>query len=680
MPEPGPQRHRPAHGVRGPVVAVHRRRCRSAGSSWSAGSAATGRRPPPARQRAPEDADAPRRPPCRSRQPGTRRHSRGAPRRGETEARSWHARIEDYALIGDLQTAALVGRDGSIDWLCLPRFDSGACFAALLGDEDNGHWRIAPRRRGPLHPPRATAATPWSWRPCGRPPTGTRPRSSTSCRSATGARRRRIVEGVRGRVADAQRAAAALRLRPRRALGAPHATGTAVAIAGPDAVWLRTTRRAASTARTSARVADFAVDRGRARRLRADLAPLARAPAAPRRPVRGARSDTETTGGELVGAAAATTGRSGTPCVRSLITLKALTYAPTGGIVAAATTSLPEQIGGVRNWDYRYCWLRDATLHPARAARRRLPRGGRAPGATGCCARSPATRPTCRSCTASPASGGCPSSSCPGCPATRGPRRCGSATPPSSSSSSTSTARSSTRCYLARSCGLAADGRTPGALQRALMDFLEMRTGASPTRACGRCAAPRRHFVHSKVMAWVAADRAVTHRGGRPACAGPVDRWRAMRDEMHREVCSEGFDAERNTFTQSYGSKELDAGLLLIPQVGFLPADDPRVRRHRRGDRARAGPRRLRAPLHTEDSGGRRAARRRGRLPGLLVLARRRPALHRPARRGPRRCSSGCSACATTSACWPRSTTRRPDASSATSRRRSATSGWSTPR
>ena len=258
----------------------------------------------------------------------------------------------------------------------------------------------------------------------------------------------------------------------------------------------------------------------------------------------------------------------------SLLVLKALTYEPTGGIVAAPTTSLPEWIGGVRNWDYRFCWLRDATLTLLAMLQAGLQgRGGRVAG-SGCCARSRAIPPTCRSCTGSPASGASTSASSSGCRATRARRPCGSGTPPRRSSSSTSTARCSTRSTR-RAPTARRPTTTSGRLSRNLLAWLEENWRREDS-GLWEVRGPDRHFTHSKVMAWVAFDRGVR------ACEdfgreGPVDRWRAIRDEIKDEVLERGWSDAKQSFTQSYESEALDASVLVMPIVGFLPATDPRI-------------------------------------------------------------------------------------------------------
>ena len=330
---------------------------------------------------------------------------------------------------------------------------------------------------------------------------------------------------------------------------------------------------------------------------------------------------------------------------RSLIVLKALTFAPTGGIVAAPTTSLPEQIGGVRNWDYRFCWVRDATLtldallaagyaeEADAVARLASASGGR---------QSPRT---CRSCTASPANGASLELELAGSRATRVRRRCASETRATSSSNSTSTASSWTRSTRrARSACEASEH--VWSLQRVLLRHLERRW-REPDHGIWEIRGEPQHFVHSKVMAWVAFDRAV-QAIEEYGLKGDLERWRAMRDEIHAEVCREGFDDELGSFTQFYGSGTLDASLLLIPLVGFLPPRrSARSRHDRGGSRATSTWDGLVLRYRSEeDVDG---------LPGgegvflpcsfWLVDCLELIGDHEP----PMRCSTGCSGCATTS-------------------------------
>ncbi|GAA4925123.1 glycoside hydrolase family 15 protein [Streptomyces coeruleoprunus] len=479
-------------------------------------------------------------------------------------------RIEDYALIGDLQTAALVGRDGSIDWLCLPRFDSGACFARLLGDENNGHWRIAPMgaractRRGYLGESLVLESV-WETR------TGTvrvvdfMPHRDR-CPDVM-----RIVEGVSGRV----EMSAVLRLRFDYGSIVPwmrRADGHRVAIAGPDSVWLRSEPQVKTWGQQYSTCSSFTVGAGEKVAF-----VLTWHPSHEPRPhlVDPHEALAHTMEDWKTWAARCTyEGPYREAVMRSLITLKALTYAPTGGIVAAPTTSLPEEMGGVRNWDYRFCWLRDSTLtlgallsagyvDEAAAWRDWLLRA---------VAGDPADLQIMYGLAGERR-----------LPETEVPwlRGYGGATPVRIGNAAVEQLQLDVygevmdTLFLARRTGLAGQPHA-WALQLSLLGFLES-TWRQPDEGLWEVRGPRRHFVHSKVMAWVAADRAVRTLEANPSLPGDVSRWRAMRDEVHREVCERGYDPVRNTFTQSYGSAELDAATLLIPRVGFLPADDPRV-------------------------------------------------------------------------------------------------------
>ena len=477
-------------------------------------------------------------------------------------------RIEDYALIGDTQTAALVGRDGSIDWLCVPRFDSGACFAALLGDERNGRWLLAPAgggrvtrryREGTLvletefeTPDGAVRVV-----DC-MPPRGEAPDVV------------RLVEGVRGRV----------RMRMQLVIRFDYGhvvpwvrrhEGGLLAVAGPDALCLHTPVQTRGEDLTT--VAEFWVAEGERVPFVLTWHPSHRPPPRPVDPV-AAVPETEAWWSAWSSRARLPSEWRG-PILGSLVVLKALTYAPTGGMVAAPTTSLPEQLGGVRNWDYRYCWLRDATL-----ALDALVAAGYTEEAQAW--RDWLLRAVAGNPTADPQALYGPAGErrlteleldcLPGYDGA-GPVRIGNA----------AVSQLQLDVYgevmdamaLSRRAGIPPD---PFAwpLQRALLESLESRW-REPDEGIWEVRGPRRHFTYSKVMAWVAMDCAV-EAVERFELAGPVERWRRLRSEIHEEVCREGYDHERNTFVQHYGSSRLDASLLAIPLVGFLPPSDERVR------------------------------------------------------------------------------------------------------
>ena len=476
--------------------------------------------------------------------------------------------IEDYALIGDCHTAALVGRDGSIDWLCLPRFDSGACFAALLGEPEHGRWLIAP----------AAAAH------------GVRRKYrdgtlilETEFETNEGAVRiidcmplsnerwdvLRIVEGLSGRVA--MRMELIIRFDYGFIVPWVRRSGdTLLATAGPDTLELHTD--VAVHGENMKTMADFHVSKGERRHFSLNYRPSHEATQQAIDAEQTLRA-TENHWREW-SERCTYQGRWRDAVVRSLITLKALTYAPTGGIVAAPTTSLPEHPGGVRNWDYRYCWLRDATFtlnalllagyhEEAVAWREWLLRA---------VAGSPEDLQILYSVTGErrldeyeigwlPGYGGAV------------PVRVGNAAAQQFQLDVYGEVMDT--LHLARAAGLEPE---PAAwrIQIALLKFLES-NWQQPDEGIWEVRGPRRHFTHSKVMAWVAFDRAVKD-AERDGLDGPVERWRQVRDAIHAQVCELGFDAQRNAFVQSYGSPHLDASLLLIPQVGFLPPEDPRVR------------------------------------------------------------------------------------------------------
>ena len=477
------------------------------------------------------------------------------------------ALIEDYGLIGDLQTAALVSRHGCIDWLCVPRFDSGAIFAGLLGDAENGHWTIQPE--GEFHSP-------------GRQYRGDTLVLETALETADGAVRLidfmpprdadpavvRIVEGVRGSV----RMRMELALRFDYGAIVPwvrNVEGTLVGIAGPDAVTLRAPVELEG--RDLRTYASFQVSEGD--RIPFVLTWFPSHKAVPE-PV-----DAEDALSEAVAyweewAKRCTLAGKWRPgVIRSLLTLKALSFAPTGGIVAAPTTSLPEALGGVRNWDYRYCWLRDATLTLLAFLR------------AGYVDEAGAWRDWLLRAIA-----GDPDDlqimygvagerrltelELPWLAGYEGSRPVRIGNGAGDQRQLDVYGEVVDALYQGRRRGLD-PSYDSWALTRKLLEWLES-GWREPDEGIWEVRGPRRHFTHSKVMAWVAFDRAVKtiQKFGRE---GPLDRWRAARKEIRAEVLREGFTTERGSFVQFYGSDRLDASLLLIPLVGFLPADDPRV-------------------------------------------------------------------------------------------------------
>jgi len=475
--------------------------------------------------------------------------------------------IEDYAVIGDTQSAALVGRDGSVDWLCFPRFDSGAIFASLLGSEEHGRWLLAPaadvravrrRYRGDSLILETEFDTDDG---CVRlidfmPPRGEAPDLV------------RIVEGVRGRVRMR------MQLRGRFDYGRVvpwvyREDGDLVAVAGPDAAWLRTP--APVEFRDGAVHADFSVGTG-------DVAPFVLTWRASHLPApRPLDPHAELAGTEEYWrewmSRCRYAGEWREAVVRSLLTLKALTYAPTGGIVAAVTTSLPEQLGGVRNWDYRFCWLRDATItlqallysgfdEEAAAWRKWLLRA---------IAGDPAQMQIMYGVAGERRLEEFTADWLPGYDGN--PVRIGNAAAEQFQLDVYGEVMDA--LHQARLAGLKRDDPS-WALQVQLMSFVESHW-RDPDEGIWEVRGGPKQFTHSKLMAWVAADRAVkaVERFGLP---GPAERWRALREDIRRDILTHGYDADRGTFTQYYGSRELDAALLMVPLVGFLPADDPRVR------------------------------------------------------------------------------------------------------
>jgi GH15 family glucan-1,4-alpha-glucosidase len=476
-------------------------------------------------------------------------------------------RIEDYALLGDLHTAALVGRDGSVDWLCLPNFDSPACFAALLDSPEAGRWLLAPQRGGLCASRRYrgdTLVLETDWHT---------PEGHVRVVDFMPPRTRavdvmRIVEGISGAVPMQSE----VRLRfdyGRIVPWVKHVKGGMEAIAGPDAAFLRTPVPMEGREKTT--VAEFTVRAG-------DRVPftLTWSPSYRRAPDRESAEDAliETVAfWENWSARSTVAGRWREPIQRSLIVLKALTFAPTGGIVAAATTSLPEQVGGPRNWDYRYCWLRDATYtlqallaagyaEEAKAWRDWLLRA---------VAGDPSQLQIMYSIDGTrrlsemelPWLSGYEGST---------PVRIGNAAADQLQLDVYGEVLDG--LHLARRAGISKRDEAWD-LQVALLDYLED-AWRLPDNGLWEVRGPRRHFVHSKVMAWVAFDRMV--RAVREShLPGDVDRWEAKRDEVHADICANGYDERKGSFTQSYGASELDASLLLIPRLGFLPGNDTRV-------------------------------------------------------------------------------------------------------
>jgi GH15 family glucan-1,4-alpha-glucosidase len=475
--------------------------------------------------------------------------------------------IEDYAVVGDLQTAALIGRDGSVDWLCLPRFDSPACFASLLDTAAAGRWRLAPagaetctsrRYRGES----LILETEWAT------PEGTVRVIDFMPLRDEAPDVVRIVEGVSGRV----RVVSELRLRFDYGSITPwvkHDGTRLAAVAGPDCAWFHAD--VPIEGHDGATWADFAVEAGD--RVSFVLTyQQSHHPAPAVVDAHEALAGTERFWAEWIGRCAYQ-GAWDQPVRSSLVVLKGLTYAPSGGMVAAATTSLPEEIGGVRNWDYRYCWLRDATLtlqallgagyiDEARAWREWLLRA---------VAGSP---PDLKIMYGIHGERRLPEYELPWL---RGYERSGPVRVGNGASNQFQLDVWGTvldGLNLAREAGLAASDDAWD-LQSALMNHLET-AWQTPDRGLWEVRGPEHRFVHSQVMAWAGADRMV-RACERYGVEGPVARWRQVRQDIHTAVCEQGYDGERGTFTQYFGGHGLDASLLLIPKVGFLPWDDERV-------------------------------------------------------------------------------------------------------
>ncbi len=480
--------------------------------------------------------------------------------------------IEDYALIGDTQTAALIGRNGSIDWLCVPRFDSGAVFAALLGDRTNGRWLIAPAG-GLQKVERKYVENTLVLQTTFHTDDGVV--RITDCMPIRGKSVDivRLVEGISGRVPMH------MDMTVRFDYGSivpwvgrdRDTDGTLHAVAGPDAICLRTPVHTHGAVKAT--ISDFVVTAGETIPFVFAYHQSHDAPPHHLDPERAVR-ETERWWRKWA-SQCQYDGKWQEEVMRSLITLKALTYAPTGGIVAAPTTSLPEWIGSVRNWDYRYCWLRDATLTLSS-----LTIGGYTEEALAWrdwLLRAAAGDPEDLQIMYGPG----------------GERRLTEYTldwlPGYEESTPVRVGNAASEqfqldvygevlstLYQTRS-DIPDDGthRDSWPLELALLSALET-LWRHPDEGIWEVRGPRQHFTHSKVMAWVAFDRAV-HSVDEHDLEGPVERWKAIREEIHAQICDEAWDADLNAFTQAYGSKKLDAAVLMMAKVGFLPATDPRI-------------------------------------------------------------------------------------------------------
>ena len=479
------------------------------------------------------------------------------------------SRIEDYALIGNCESAALVSREGSIDWLCLPRFDSAACFCALLGEPGNGRWLICPAAADPGISRRykgdtlilettfetgegAVCVTDFMWRRDG---------ASDLVR---------IVRGLRGTV----KMSTELIVRFDYGRAIPWASrgsdGRLELIAGPNRLLLDTSVEVRGVNFTTK--GDFEVSAGEEANFTLSWTPSWR-PQPSRFAARDAQKQAETFWCEW-GAPFRAPHKWSEAVLRSLLTLKALSHHETGGIVAAATTSLPERIGGVRNWDYRYCWLRDATftlyallasgfLEEAGAWRQWLLRA---------VAGNPADLQIMYGVAGERR---LPEFEIPWLAGYQGSRpvRIGNAA--ASQIQLDVYGEVLDVLYLARRAGLPAS-EASWSLECALICQLED-IWEQPDHGAWEVRGDAKHFTHSKAMAWVAFDRAVRSME-EFGLAGPIERWSSLRARIHSQICEKGFDTSLNSFVQSYGSKELDASLLLLAVVGFLPPSDSRIR------------------------------------------------------------------------------------------------------
>ncbi len=478
--------------------------------------------------------------------------------------------IEDYALIGDCATAALVSRNGSIDWLCWPRFDGSACFAALLGRPEHGQWRIGPAEPGArVH--RAYRDGSAVLETVFETESGTVALIDFMPPFSRNSSVVRIVEGRAGRVAMDM----TLALRFDYGISVPWVERiedgrTLRAIVGPDMAVLRTDADLHGEDLTTR--SEFGVAAGERVCFVLTHGPSHLPPPPPVDPLQ-ALQETENFWASWIGRCAYG-GRYGDPVRRSLVTLKTLTYAPTGGIVAAPTTSLPERLGGERNWDYRFCWLRDATLtllallhagyvDEARDWREWLHR---------------AIAGSAEQVQIMYGLGGERRLSeweVPWLPGYQGARpvRIGNAAAGQLQLDVYGEVMDA--LFQSHRRGLAAPEGS-WSFQQNMVQHLET-IWSEPDEGIWEVRGGRQQFTFSKVMAWVALDRAIrsAEEWRLPA---PLDRWRALQTEMHGRICAKGFNSDRNSFVQAFGGTSLDASLLLLPQVGFLPSDDPRIR------------------------------------------------------------------------------------------------------
>jgi GH15 family glucan-1,4-alpha-glucosidase len=478
------------------------------------------------------------------------------------------ARIEEYALLGDMRTAALVDRNGSVDWMCLPRFDTPACFAALLGNAEHGHWLLRPERDSKTIERRYRDGS-LILETVHRVEGGAVRLIEFLAIDGSLPRLVRIVEGVEGEVPMWTQ----LVVRFDYGSVVPWSRRTEdcqLYVGGPDALRLYSPVRVHGENFTS--VAEFRVKAGERIPFVLAFQP-SHEPAAPPPDAAEMLQRTERTW-RAWSEKCTYRGAWREAVLRSLLTLKALIYAPTGGIIAAPTTSLPEALGGVRNWDYRFCWLRDA----AYALYALLMTGYREEAIAwrDWLLRAAAGRPQdLRIVYGVRGERRLLERELPWLPGYQG------AAPVRIGNGAASQFQLDVYGEVMDVLGLAGDfgidsDENAWQVQKVLMDFLES-NWQLPDEGIWEVRAGKQQFTHSKVMAWRAFDRAVKSVE-RLGLEGPVARWRTLRDEIHADVCRNGFHAGRNAFVQTYGSDALDASLLIIPLIGFLPADDPRMR------------------------------------------------------------------------------------------------------
>ncbi len=477
------------------------------------------------------------------------------------------AQIEEYAFIGDLQTGALVSRDGSIDWLCFPRFDSGACFANLLGTPEHGRWLLTPdaeireiRRRyrddtlilETEYVCAGGSAVVIDFMP---------PRTAAPDLI-------RIVEGRRGEVP--MKTELIIRFDYGSIVPWVRNVGTGIrAVAGPDTLYCRTPVQLKGEDLHT--VAHFRVCEGQRTPFHLTYTPTYQ-PAPADRDVQDCLRDAETWWKEWCGRCGYR-GRWSDAVRRSLIVLKALTYAPTGGLVAAATTSLPEHLGGIRNWDYRYCWLRDATftLYALMVGGYRDEACAWRDWLINSVAGTPSRMQNLYGVTGQRRLPESEISWLPGYE-NSGPVRVGNGA--SEQHQLDVYGELMDTLDAARSAGLHPD-ENAWRIQRALLEFLES-DWHKPDNGIWEVRGPRRHFTHSKVMAWVGFDRAA-RAVARYGLDGDARKWSDTASAIRADILEKGFNTKVNSFVQFYGSEYADASLLMLPMVGFIPADDPRM-------------------------------------------------------------------------------------------------------